>query len=265
VTDSQPWQNRIVGQGVKPASEFLANPRNFRTHPPAQRAAVAGSLAELGWIQTVIENIRTGNLIDGHERIWQALQHGDAPVPFVQVDLSEQEEALALAVFDPISTMAGTDPAKLDELLREVSTGEAALQEMLANLAESAGLDYGGNGQPDESYSRNVEAPIYTPKGDKPKVADLFDDTKARALMAEIDATDLPEEEKDFLRVAARRHTVLNYKRIADYYAHSDATVQALMENSALVIIDFKRAIELGYVKLSQEIAEQYGIDYADA
>lgn len=36
------------------------------------------------------------------------------------------------------------------------------------------------------------------------------------------------------------------------------------MENSALVIIDFNKAIELGYVKLSEEIKEQYLIDYED-
>jgi len=30
------------------------------------------------------------------------------------------------------------------------------------------------------------------------------------------------------------------------------------MENSALVIIDFNKAIENGYVKLSEEIANQY-------
>jgi hypothetical protein len=31
-----------------------------------------------------------------------------------------------------------------------------------------------------------------------------------------------------------------------------------------LVIIDFNRAIELGYVKLYEEIAAQYGQDYGD-
>jgi hypothetical protein len=34
------------------------------------------------------------------------------------------------------------------------------------------------------------------------------------------------------------------------------------MEDSGLVIIDFNRAIELGYVKLSEKIGELYGEDY---
>ena len=84
-------------------------------------------------------------------------------------------------------------------------------------------------------------------------------------MQAEIEATELPEDEKEFLRIAARRHTVLNFKRIAEYYAHSSEEVQNLMENSALVIIDFDKAIELGYVKLSEEIAAQYKKDYPNA
>jgi DNA modification methylase len=87
----------------------------------------------------VVENKRTGNLIDGHERVWQALKHNE-PVPYIEVDLSEEEERLALATFDPITYMAETDSAILDALLREVNTGEEALQELLASMAEDAGL-----------------------------------------------------------------------------------------------------------------------------
>ena len=40
--------------------------------------------------------------------------------------------------------------------------------------------------------------------------------------------------------------------------------VQRLMEDSGLVIIDFDRAIELGYVQVALKIADQYGEDYGD-
>jgi len=142
--DKVGWQNRIVDHGTRPASEFVANPKNWRTHPVSQRAAVEGSLNELGWIDTVIVNRRTGYLVDGHERLWQALKAGeDTPVPFIEVDLSEEEEALALASLDPITGMAGADRAKLDELMQEIQTGEAGLQEMLSELAEDNGLYFG--------------------------------------------------------------------------------------------------------------------------
>lgn len=139
VAKAMDWKNRIIAHGTKPASQFLANPLNPRKHPPSQRAAVKGSLDELGWVQNVIESA-SGVLIDGHERVWQALQNDDAEVPYVQVDLSPEEERLALAILDPISALAETDKDQLDALLREVSTGDVALQAMLAELAKENGL-----------------------------------------------------------------------------------------------------------------------------
>lgn len=113
-----------------------------------------GSLRELGWIAAVIENVRTGNLIDGHERVWQALAANE-DVPYLQVDLSEDEEKLALAVFDPITGMAETDTALLDQLLREVNTGDEALQQLLAEMAEDAGIVPSSTGAGDDTGSGN--------------------------------------------------------------------------------------------------------------
>jgi len=140
VSDKTEWRNRIVGEGEQPASQFVANPANWRVHPQNQRDAMRGALNEVGWVQRVIVNRRTGYLIDGHERVWQALQNGDAPVPYVEVDLSEAEEAYVLATLDPIGAMAAADKEQLDALLREVQTGEAGVQAMLAELAEQVGL-----------------------------------------------------------------------------------------------------------------------------
>lgn len=141
------WRNRIVGGGEQPASQFMANASNARIHPKAQQQALVGSLNELGWIQNVIVNKTTGNVVDGHARIAEALKLGDeTPVPYVEVELSEDEEKLALATLDPIASMAAYDKAQLDALLRDVNTGDAALQTMLAELAQDNGLDYGGSG-----------------------------------------------------------------------------------------------------------------------
>jgi DNA modification methylase len=140
VSDKTEWRNRIVGEGEQPASQFVANPANWRVHPQAQRDAMRGALNEVGWVQRVIVNRRTGYLLDGHERVWQALQNGDAPVPYVEVDLDEAEEAYVLATLDPIGAMAQADKEQLDALLREVQSGEAGVQAMLSELAEKAGL-----------------------------------------------------------------------------------------------------------------------------
>lgn len=110
----------------------------------------------------------------------------------------------------------------------------------------------------DNAYTKKIQAPIYEPKGEKPSLGELMDQKKTMELSAEIESTDIPEELKTFLRAAAHRHTVFNYEKIAEYYAHAPADIQALMEKSALVIIDFGKAIENGFVAMTKEIAEAY-------
>ncbi len=129
------FTNRIIEHGVKPASEFLANPQNPRKHPQKQRDAVKGSLSTLGWIAPVIE-LSNGYLLDGHERIWQAMALGDStPVPYIKVDLEEHEARLALATFDYITYLAEYDNAILDDLLQDVNTDSPELQSLLSDLA----------------------------------------------------------------------------------------------------------------------------------
>jgi hypothetical protein len=116
----------------------------------------------------------------------------------------------------------------------------------------------------EKKYSNKIEAPIYEPRHEKPHVMTLCDPTKTKRLILEINNSILPEDEKEFLRRAAWRHTVFNYERIADYYAHASPEMQRLMEESALVIIDFNQAIELGFVKLCDDIREQYLEEYIE-
>ena len=103
-------------------------------------------------------------------------------------------------------------------------------------------------------YVRNVQVPQYLPSDKKPELFELYNAKKYGKLIADINASSLPEEEKQFLRLAASRHIVFNYAKIADYYANSNAEVQKLMEQSALVIIDLNDAIANGYVQFSQLI-----------
>jgi hypothetical protein len=113
-------------------------------------------------------------------------------------------------------------------------------------------------------YSSKIEAPIYEPKNKKPHILELCDKSKYLRLIKEIDNSNISIEDKQFLLDAAKRHIVFNYEKIADYYAHSSKKVQHLMEKSALVIIDFEKAIQLGYVQLSNEIKNQYLEEYGD-
>jgi len=118
--------------------------------------------------------------------------------------------------------------------------------------------------QDEKKYSSKIEAPIYEPKNKKPHLIELCDTSKAHRLMREIDKSGLSFDEKNFLINAARRHNVFNYEKIADYYAHATHEMQNLMERSGLVIIDFEKAIQLGYVKLCDEIKNQYLNEYGE-
>jgi ParB-like chromosome segregation protein Spo0J len=145
--------------------------------------------------------------------------------------------------------------------------------DMLANEWEQTELeDWGLDGFPfedkvleaEEVYTKNIEAPTYEPKNEKPKEEELYNEDKVKELIKKIGLSNIQKEEKEFLIKAAYRHTVFNYQSIADFYAHSNKEVQELMEDSALVIIDFNKAIENGYVKLSKEIEQSYLADYGE-
>jgi hypothetical protein len=116
----------------------------------------------------------------------------------------------------------------------------------------------------EQKYSSKIEAPIYEPKNAKPHILELCDKSKTHRIIKEIESSNLSNDEKFFLMDAARRHNVFNYEKIADYYAYSSKEMQTLMERSGLVIIDFDKAIEYGYVKLCDEIRKQYLEEYGE-
>ena len=114
-------------------------------------------------------------------------------------------------------------------------------------------------------YTQTVETPIYEPSGPQPNISELSDRSTADELLREIREAELPEEVERFLLDAAERHVVFNFQRIANYYAHAPANVQALMERSALVIIDYDQAIENGFVRLKEDMDAAFHEGYPDA
>lgn len=154
------------------------------------------------------------------------------------------------------------------EILRSLHAAEMDLEGLGWEADELEGL-LGGDlitvgehqrsaGEADETYSRKIQTPIYEPTAEKPpEVGELFSQERAVDLIREIDATEgLPQEVADFLRAAAYRHTKFHFGRIAEFYAHASKDVQQLMERSALVIIDFEQAIELGFVRMTERLGK---------
>jgi len=108
----------------------------------------------------------------------------------------------------------------------------------------------------DTKYSRAIKIPQYVPRETKPHIDSLVNYEKYSKLISHINSSNVSEEEKKFLRLAATRHIVFNYANIADYYAHSDSEMQELIEESGLVILDVDDAVANGFVELSGRMKE---------
>ena len=135
--------------------------------------------------------------------------------------------------------------------------------DMLANEWDSVqlaewGLDVWENQDDaiveEDNFIRDIKAPTYEPKNEKPAPHTLYNTDKVEELIDKIKDLKLHNTEQAFLIYAAYRHTVFDYSKIADFYAHSNKEVQELMEDSALVLIDFNKALENGYVKFTENI-----------
>lgn len=114
-------------------------------------------------------------------------------------------------------------------------------------------------------YTAKIEAPIYRITGERPKLADVYDLTRYTKFVERIESSTLAAPEKMFLKMAATRHIVFDYSQIAELYAHANSEMQTLMEESALIIIDYQKAIELGYAKITDELMRHVRADgYVD-
>jgi len=138
-----PLRNRITGSGVVRIDDLLANPQNWRMHPDAQQQALAGVIDDVGFVRSILVNVVTGHVVDGHARIAIAMRSGVEELPVEYVELSEAEEATVLATLDPIGAMAATDRAKLDDLVRQVQSDDERVQALMSEIAEREGLEYG--------------------------------------------------------------------------------------------------------------------------
>jgi len=135
------WRNRIVEYGEATPEDLLANPRNWRIHPKMQQDALSGVLDEIGWVDDVIVNKRTGFVVDGHLRVSLAISKGNGKVPVKYVDLSEEEEMVILATIDPIAAMAATDKDKLSEVFDVIQSDNEQVQQLLDDIAKKERIE----------------------------------------------------------------------------------------------------------------------------
>ena len=132
----EPRENDITFLWMSP-DEIQRNPRNWRKHPQRQRRALHEGMRRIGWLKPLIYNSRTERLIDGHLRLEEAIESGYQKVPVAVVDVSDEDEAAALASLDTITTMATPDDDILEDLLKEVDDDFAAILDLVAKDDEA--------------------------------------------------------------------------------------------------------------------------------
>jgi hypothetical protein len=240
-----------------PIENLIPYARNSRTHSDAQVAQIAASIKEFGFTNPVLID-KNSSIIAGHGRVMAARKLKIHDIPCIRLSHLTELQARALVIADNnLALNAAWDKNMLALELKDLENQGSDLSitgfsdKELASLLDIALAD--------GIYTNKITVPTYEPKNKKPPIADLYNDEKAMDLIADIKDSKLPQKEKDFLMAAASRHIVFNYSKIADFYAHSTKECQELMEQSALVIVDYKEAIKNGFVYLTAQIDELNG------
>ncbi|EJQ5572682.1 ParB/Srx family N-terminal domain-containing protein [Escherichia coli] len=207
----------------RPLQELSPYAHNARTHSPEQVAQLVESIKQFGWTNPVLIDEK-GEIIAGHGRVMAAemLKMDSVPVIVLSGLTDEQKKAYRLAD-NRLPMNAGWD----EDLLR-------------MELSDLINADF------------DVSLTGFIPT----EIDELYDDTKTQELISRIRSASLEPDIEKFLLCAAERHTVFNFSRIADYYAHAPSEIQCFFEESALVIIDYQQAIENGFVRMTQRMVE---------
>lgn len=251
--------------------ELVKHPKNPNTHTSRQIKLLAKIIKTQGFRSPIVISKRSGFIVKGHGRLESAIKAGFKEVPVdIQEYKSEAEEYADMIADNRIAELSEMNTDTLLDLIGELEevefdvdlTGFEAsdIDELIEGVSEEEGGKDGEKegGYLDIEYTNKIKAPNYEIKGDKPNMEELYDTEKYDSLVSEIEKSNLTEEQKKFLKISASRHIAFNYENIAEYYAHQEKEAQGLMEDSALVVIDFNKAIEKGFGSFSEEMRKYF-------
>lgn len=234
--------------------EIKFDKRNYRKHNDKNKSLIHKSLKECGAGRSIIVD-NEGEIIAGNGVYEQAKKlglktkivetDGSELVVVKRTDLStDDDKRRRLAVMD--NSASDTSEFNLELLQADFEVGDLSDMGIDIKIGD------------EDKYTLKIEAPVYEPTREKkPTLAECVDMTKYNELVEHINKSELPEEEKQLLTLAASRHICFNYENICEYYCHSDKATKKLMEESALVIIDINDAIANGFVKLTEDFLEK--------
>lgn len=232
--------------------------RNYRKHNDRNKELIRKSLNECGAGRSIV--IDNDDEIIAGNGIYEQAKELNIPVKVIETDGSElvvvkrtdlsydDEKRKKLAIMDNSTS----DSSEFDMELLSTDFSSEDLIDMGIDCSDVSSVDM------DDTYTTTINIPQYNVTGEEVSINDLYDKSKTDSLIREIEESTLPENEKEFLKLASYRHIVFNYKNIAEFYAKVSSECQKLMENNALVIIDYEDAIKNGYTTLSEKIQEVF-------
>jgi len=224
---------------IKPYNE------NAKVHKVKQIKQVADSIKRFGFAQPLVVD-KNNELIIGHCRLEASKELGYTEVPVLKMEELSDKEVKALRLADNKLNESEWDMALVLPELKALDTDLLRLTGFREDLVLN----------PDEErYTKKIVPPVYEPSSQKPLLSELYQNIQETELLEKIKNTPMEQEEAEFLREAVHRLTRFDYKKIADYYANTENEgLKGIMEDLALVIIDYDKAIELGYIKLSNDL-----------
>lgn len=230
------------------ADELIPYEKNAKVHPKSQVDHIANSIKAFGWKQPIVID-REKVIIIGHGRLMAAKQLKMDKVPCVYADDLTPEQVSALRLADNKTNESNWDLKALEDELASLALDGIDMEQFGFELKDKA---------IDNLYTGKVNIPQYEPTAEVTPINEIVDTFKTDELIEEIENSDVTDEEKEFLKLAAQRHLSFNYKKVANYYASASEEMQELMEKSALVIIDYDDAIANGYSALNTSIKEMF-------
>lgn len=227
--------------------------RNAKRHTKKQIENIARSISQFGFVQPLVVD-REGIIVIGHGRYEAAKILKMPTVPCVCVDDLTEEQVQKLRILDNRLNESQWDIENLLSCLDGLDFSDFDIN--FTNILGSIG----GNGE--NKYTFAADIPQYHIMGDNPGLREMVDTEKYDELICEIaaavEAGQISEEDENLLRWGATRHIRFHYGNIAEHYAHAGKATQALMEKSALVIIDIDDAIKNGFARLKKTIFDEY-------
>lgn len=235
--------------------------KNAKLHPDEQIEQIKKSIEEFGMNDPIA--IWKDEIVEGHGRLMACKKLNFKEIPIIRLDhLTDEQRRAYILAHNKLTMNTDFDIKILNEELDNILN--INMEDFGFDLNVDLNNDAESNPLTDEKYTTKVDIPQYEITGEEPSINELIDETKNNELIDKIKKSNVTEEQKKFLINAAHRHNVFNYSKIAEYYAHQDKEMQELMEDSALVIIDFDDAIKNGYVQLRSEILSLEEQEYED-